>query len=86
MIVTEFDDHPDHFGLLDDDDQLAFRGVHAVQTSTPALAAVLRTHNPEVMVFPNAIRVLPEVRNFPDPQVLTALLRRVEPRALTGRR
>ena len=71
VIVTEFDDHPDHFGMLEPDDQLAFRGVHAVQTSTPALATVLRTHNPEVMVFPNAIRVLPEVRNFLDPQALT---------------
>jgi SAM-dependent methyltransferase len=71
VIVTEFDDHPDHFGMLEPDDQLAFRGVHAVQTSTPALATVLRTHNPEVMVFPNAIRVLPEVRNFLDPQTQT---------------
>jgi glycosyltransferase involved in cell wall biosynthesis len=71
VIVTEFDDHPDHFGMLEPEDQLAFRGVHAVQTSTPALATVLRTHNPEVMVFPNAIRVLPEVRNFLDPQAQT---------------
>jgi glycosyltransferase involved in cell wall biosynthesis len=71
LIVTEFDDHPDHFGLLDGADQFAFRGVHAIQTSTPALAAVLRTHNPEVMVFPNAIRALPEVRNFLDPEALT---------------
>jgi hypothetical protein len=71
VIVTEFDDHPDHFGMLNAEDELAFRGVHAVQTSTPALAAILRTHNPEVMVFPNAIRVLPEVCNFVDPQALT---------------
>jgi hypothetical protein len=40
LIVTEFDDHPDHFGMLHAEDQLAFRGVHAVQTSTPALAAI----------------------------------------------
>jgi SAM-dependent methyltransferase len=71
VVVTEFDDHPDHFGMLNADDELAFRGVHAVQTSTPALAAILRTRNPEVMVFPNMIRVLPEVRNFLDPQVMT---------------
>jgi SAM-dependent methyltransferase len=71
LIVTEFDDHPDHFGLLDAPDEFAFRGTHAVQTSTPALAAILRTRNPEVMVFPNAIRALPDVRNFLDPQVLT---------------
>ncbi len=71
VIVTEFDDHPDHFGMLDAKDEFAFRGVHAVQTSTPTLAAILRTLNPEVMVFPNAIRVLPEVHNFRDPRVLT---------------
>jgi glycosyltransferase involved in cell wall biosynthesis len=71
VIVTEFDDHPDHFGMLDAEDQLAFRGVHAVQVSTPALAAVLRTRNPEIAVFPNAIRALPELRNFLDPQILT---------------
>jgi glycosyltransferase involved in cell wall biosynthesis len=71
VIVTEFDDHPDHFGMLDADDQLAFTGVHAVQVSTPALAAVVRSRNPEVAVFPNSIRALPELRNFLDPQVLT---------------
>jgi glycosyltransferase involved in cell wall biosynthesis len=71
VIVTEFDDHPAHFGMLEARDELAFRGVHAVQTSTPTLAAVLREHNPEVMVFPNAIRILPEVRNFLDPQAVT---------------
>jgi SAM-dependent methyltransferase len=71
LVVTEFDDHPDHFGMLHADDQYAFRGVHAVQTSTPALAAILRTLNPEVAVFPNAVRALPDVRNFLDPKVLT---------------
>ena len=71
VVVTEFDDHPDHFGMLNADDELAFRGVHAVQTSTPALGAILRTRNPEVMVFPNMVRVLPDVRNFRDPQTLT---------------
>jgi len=71
VIVTEFDDHPDHFGMLHADDQYAFRGVHAVQTSTPALASVLRELNPEVAVFPNTIRFLPDVRNFADPQAVT---------------
>jgi glycosyltransferase involved in cell wall biosynthesis len=52
-------------------DQASFRAVHAVQTSTPALAEVLRSRNPEVRVFPNAIRILPEIRNFADPNVMT---------------
>ena len=71
LIVTEFDDDPDHFGLLDAEDQFAFRGVHAVQVSTPALATILRTRNPEITVFPNAIHSLPDVNNFRDPRVLT---------------
>ena len=71
LVVTEFDDHPDFFKVMQDGEQLTFRGVHAVQTSTPELAAVLRQRNPEVAIFPNAISVLPEVRNFVDPGHLT---------------
>jgi SAM-dependent methyltransferase len=65
VVVTEFDDHPDFFkALLADPNQLSFRGVHAVQTSTPALAQILRSRNPEIAMFPNAVRALPEPRNF----------------------
>ncbi|HLJ06299.1 MAG TPA: methyltransferase domain-containing protein [Acetobacteraceae bacterium] len=71
VIVTEFDDHPDHFGMLDAKDQYAFRGVHAVQTSTPILASILHDLNPEVALFPNAVRQLPDVRNFAEPNVVT---------------
>ena len=49
----------------------AFARVHAVQTSTQALAEVLRQRNPEVRVFPNAIRVLPEPCNFADADTIT---------------
>jgi 2-polyprenyl-3-methyl-5-hydroxy-6-metoxy-1,4-benzoquinol methylase len=73
LIVTEFDDHPsfmaergvDLAGLLN------FKGVHAVQTSSPALAALLQAENPEVAVFPNAIFALPAPCNFDDPEALT---------------
>ncbi len=71
LVVTEFDDHPDFFQIMQDPEQLTFRGVHAVQTSTRELAGVLRQRNPEVAVFPNAMAALPEVRNFADPNVLT---------------
>lgn len=71
VIVTEFDDHPDHFSMMSGEEQYAFRGVHAVQTSTPALAEVLREQNPEVAVFPNMIHRLPDVNNFLDPEKLT---------------
>lgn len=66
VVVTEFDDHPDFFAAMRDDAQLSFRGVHAVQTSTPALADVLRGRNAETRVFPNAVAELPEPRNFQD--------------------
>jgi SAM-dependent methyltransferase len=71
VVVTEFDDHPDFFKAMQGEDQLSFTGVHAVQTTTPALADVLRARNPELRVFPNAIRALPEPRNFADPGRLT---------------
>lgn len=71
IVVTEFDDHPDFFSGMQDQAQLTFRGVHAIQTSTPALAEVLRNRNPEIAIFPNAIDMLPEIRNFAEPRVLT---------------
>ena len=50
---------------------LTFRAVHAVQTSTPALAEVLRPQNPELGVFPNAVFELPLTDNFRDPEQMT---------------
>ena len=67
VIVTEFDDHPDHFPALRDNPHFTFAGVHALQVSTDALASVLREHNPELAIFSNAIRELPPLRNFRDP-------------------
>jgi SAM-dependent methyltransferase len=71
LVVTEFDDHPDHFDMMRMGGDLSFRGVHALQTSTSVLADVLRKYNPEVAVFPNALVSLPEVRNFTDPDSVT---------------
>lgn len=71
VIVTEFDDLPDHFPALRETDALSFRGVHAVQSSTEPLGAILRASNPETVVFPNAIRTLPAIRNFADPRRMT---------------
>ena len=64
LVVTEFDDHPDFFTAMRGDDQYAFSGVHAVQTTTDALAEILRPRSYEVAVFPNAARTLPDIRNF----------------------
>jgi glycosyltransferase involved in cell wall biosynthesis len=71
LLVTEFDDHPDFFQVMQDPEDLTFLGVHAVQTSTRTLAAVLRQRNPEIAVFPNAAVSLPDVKNFADPNSLT---------------
>ncbi len=70
VIVCEFDDHPDFIPVLQDGIIQNFRAVHAVQTSTEALADVLRRDNAEIAVFPNAISELPEIRNFRDPAKL----------------
>jgi SAM-dependent methyltransferase len=73
VVVSEFDDHPVFMRErgVNLDDVLTFRAVHAVQTSTPALAETLREQNPEVGMFPNGIFELPPVRNFADPEHLT---------------
>jgi SAM-dependent methyltransferase len=73
LVVCEFDDHPSFLPAMQRDAVHNFRAVHAVQTSTEPLAAVLRQANPEVAVFPNCIERLPQVRNFTDPSRLTLL-------------
>jgi 2-polyprenyl-3-methyl-5-hydroxy-6-metoxy-1,4-benzoquinol methylase len=73
LVVSEFDDHP---SFMQDrgvnlDELLTFRAVHAVQTSTAALADTLRPQNPEIGMFPNGVFELPAPRNFNDPAHLT---------------
>ena len=43
---------------------LEYAGVHAVQVSTPALADFMSQFNPEVRVFRNELRYLPERRDY----------------------
>jgi SAM-dependent methyltransferase len=71
LVVTEFDDLPDRFEMMRMGGELSFYGVHAIQTSTLAMAEALRKYNPEIAVFPNAVGSLPEVRNFADPKATT---------------
>jgi SAM-dependent methyltransferase len=71
LVVTEFDDLPDRFDMIRHGGDLSFYGVHALQTSTMAMAEALRKYNPEIAVFPNAVGSLPAVRNFADPNVTT---------------
>lgn len=73
VVVSEFDDHPSFMVErgVELGELLTFKGVHAVQTSTPVLAETLVQDNPEVAVFPNAIFELPPVQNFQDMAHLT---------------
>jgi SAM-dependent methyltransferase len=71
VIVCEFDDHPDYISVTRRPDLLNFRGVHAVQTTNENLASLFRQSNAEVAVFPNAIKRLPDLRNYADPARLT---------------
>lgn len=73
VIVSEFDDHPIFMEQrgVNLQELLTFRAVHAVQTSTPALAETLAQENPEVGMFPNGVFELPAVHNFKDPDHLT---------------
>lgn len=72
-VVVELDDHPALIarvhGRADDPlSTLVLSAAHAVQTSTPLLAAYFRTLNPEVAVFPNAafhLAPFPEERAGP---------------------
>lgn len=74
VLVQEFDDDPAHWPSIAASGHLAFRGVHAVQTSTPALRDLLSAWNEEIAVFPNALAELPEPRNFRHAQRLTLFL------------
>ena len=67
LVVADFDDHPDAFPIIAQTGYRAFRAVHAIQTSTEALAATLRAYNTEVAVFPNCLPELPKPRNFVNP-------------------
>jgi hypothetical protein len=64
LVVCEFDDHPSQIPVLHRSDVWNFRAVHAIQTTTPALAEVFARENPEVAVFPNAVHHLPDPANF----------------------
>ena len=74
VVVQEFDDDPAHWPVIAGSDHFAFRGVHAVQTTTPALETLFRRFNDEVAVFPNTVAELPELANFADPSRLRLFL------------
>lgn len=61
VLISEFDDDPDHWPKIKEQKYLNFSGVHAVQTSTKSLANKLKNYNDEIAVFENCIDIIPEV-------------------------
>ena len=59
LLISEFDDDPDHFPEIALNRYLDFTAMHGVQVSTEPLAKNIRQHNPEVKVFENCIEELP---------------------------
>ena len=57
-LVMDFDDHPDYNPIVAEHSYLSFRAVHAVQVTSEPLAALIRTWNPNVAVFPSTIAEL----------------------------
>jgi SAM-dependent methyltransferase len=66
VVVVEYDDDPERWPSIAANHHLVFRGVHAVQVSTEPLAAAIRPHNPELVVFANALDALPPPVSFPE--------------------
>lgn len=63
VLVVDLDDHPALLAAVGRTEEamkwLPMSAAHAVQTTTPALAAAFRARNPEVALFPNAMATLP---------------------------
>lgn len=65
IIVYEMDDNPILWQQKNIRSRfMDYRGSHAVQVSTPALAEVVRPYNPHVFVFENQLQRLPERRDY----------------------
>ena len=61
ILISEFDDDPDHWPAIAENKNLNFTAMHAVQTSTEPLAKQLSAINPEVAVFENCLERIPEL-------------------------
>lgn len=65
VVVSDIDDDPSNWPGYVDSNFIAFRGVHAVSVSTQRLAARMRSLNPNITVFENAIFELPKISKKP---------------------
>ena len=58
LIISDIDDDPKAWKEFEENDYLAYRGVHAVTVSTEPLAQLISKFNPNVFVLPNAVKGL----------------------------
>lgn len=70
VAVMEIDDYPGRSGGYAQGDFIGFRAMHALQTTTEPLAAILRQHNPTIGVFANQIAELPPLAERTGPPVI----------------
>ncbi len=70
LIVQECDDYPLAYELGAARDWMVFRGCHAIQCSTEAIAEIVRQYNPNVMVFENQIAELPPLGEFDNGDII----------------
>jgi 2-polyprenyl-3-methyl-5-hydroxy-6-metoxy-1,4-benzoquinol methylase len=66
LTVADVDRDPQINAYLVDSNYLLYRSCHAIQTASPALADLVRPHNPHVVVFPNQLAELPIPRGDRD--------------------
>ena len=59
LLVIDWDDDPDHWPVIAEDEYVNFKMVHAVQVSKPNLAELIKQWNPSVEIFPNMVDQLP---------------------------
>lgn len=59
ILIIDWDDDPDHWPVISENNYINFKMAHAVQVSRPELAELIKLWNPNVAVFPNMIDRLP---------------------------
>ena len=59
ILINEYDDDPDHWPEIKDNNYLSFKGVHAVQVSTNKLESLISEHNSDCKAFPNCVQEVP---------------------------
>tara|TARA_B000000565_G_scaffold138454_1_gene104528 strand:+ start:1358 stop:3073 length:1716 start_codon:yes stop_codon:yes gene_type:complete len=61
ILISEFDDDPNHWPAIAKNKNLNFTGTHAVQVSTTELSKTISRYNPNVEVFENCLERVPNV-------------------------